>query len=97
MAGDLVPGKSMQPILRLLGRFELALDTGPVLTVSGARAQLLLARLALANGGHLDRALLSAMLWGERADAQARASLRQQLWALRQELKSFPDALADRG
>ena len=87
----------MQPLLRLLGRFELALGTGPVLTVSGARAQLLLARLALANGDRLDRALLSAMLWGERADAQARASLRQQLWALRQELKALPDALVTEG
>jgi DNA-binding SARP family transcriptional activator/Tfp pilus assembly protein PilF len=87
----------MKPILRLLGRFELASGEGKPLAISGARAQLLLARLALARGEGLDRAQLCAMLWGERPEAQARASLRQAIWTLRQELKDVPDALVTAG
>ena len=90
-------GKPMQPVLRLLGRFETATASGSALNISGARAQLLLARLALAQGGALDRSTLSTMLWGERADAQARASLRQLIWTIRQALKTVPDALVTDG
>lgn len=87
----------MQPVLRLLGRFETVSASGSALNISGARAQLLLARLALAQGGALDRSTLSTMLWGERADAQARASLRQLIWTIRQALKLVPDALVAEG
>lgn len=90
-------GDVMQPVLRLLGRFETATASGSALSISGARAQLLLARLALAQGAALDRSTLSAMLWGERADAQARASLRQSIWTIRQALKTVPDALVTDG
>ncbi len=37
------------------------------------------------------------MFWADRAEAQARASLRQTIWALRQELKDLPDALIASG
>lgn len=87
----------MQPVLRLLGRFETVSASGSALNIPGARAQLLLARLALAQGRPLDRSMLSTMLWGERADAQARASLRQLIWTIRQALKSVPDALVADG
>ena len=87
----------MVPILRLLGRFELETGDGQPLAISGARAQLLLARLAMAPGKGLDRAVLSAMFWADRAEAQARASLRQTIWTLRQGLKDFPDALVASG
>lgn len=87
----------MQPILRLLGRFELVSGSDEALTIPGARAQLLLARLALPGGHRMDRGVLSTMLWGERADAQARASLRQLIWTIRQAMKSFPDALVAQG
>lgn len=87
----------MAPILRLLGRFELAVGSGDGVSIPGARAQLVVARLALADGERLDRSTLSTMLWGERADAQARASLRQMIWSLRQALKPFPDALVTEG
>ena len=83
----------MPLVLRLLGRFELAAGSGDALKVTGARAQLLLARLALAGGERLDRQTLSALLWGGRGDAQARASLRQMIWTLRQALDPFPGAL----
>ena len=87
----------MPTILRLLGRFELVLASGDVVQISGARAQLMLARLALAAGQRVDRGTLSTMLWGERADTQARASLRQLIWTIRQALKPFPEALVADG
>ena len=84
----------MPLVLRLLGRFDIAATQGAGPIITGARAQMLLARLALAEGGRLERGVLSAMFWADRADAQARASLRQLVWTLRQELKAFPEALA---
>ncbi len=87
----------MPLVLRLLGRFELASGPGDALKITGARAQLLLARLALASGDRLERGVLSTMLWGGRADAQARASLRQMIWTLRQTLDPCPDALVSDG
>lgn len=87
----------MTPILRLLGRFDLDTGAGRSLTVSGARAQLLMARLAMARGTGVDRAVLSALFWADRAEPQARASLRQTIWTLRQELKALPDALVATG
>ena len=59
----------MPLVLRLLGRFELAARAGDALKVTGTRAQLLLARLALAGGDRLDRQALSTLLWGGRGDA----------------------------
>ncbi len=79
--------------MRLLGRFEVAAPSGDVLKISGTRTQLLLARLSLSDGQRLERGVLSAMLWGDRADAQARASLRQMIWTLRQALDPYPGAL----
>ena len=83
----------MPIVLRLLGHFALANGSGDLLTIKGARAQLLLARLALPGGVALDRSILSNMLWGERAEEQARASLRPLIWTLRAAVKDYPDAL----
>lgn len=52
----------MPIVLRLLGHFALANGSGDLLTIKGARAQLLLARLALPGGVALDRSILSNML-----------------------------------
>ena len=90
-------GKVVPLILRLLGRFDLATATGDPLALNAVRGQLLLARLALSAGVRLDRSLLSAMLWGERADARARASLRQLIWSIRGALGPNPDALVADG
>lgn len=87
----------MPLVLRLLGRFEFATGSGDLVDIKGARAQLVVARLALTAGARIDRTVLSAMLWGERADAQARASLRQAIWSIRQGLDSFPRALVSDG
>jgi DNA-binding SARP family transcriptional activator len=87
----------MALVLRLLGRFDLTKDPGDEPKVLGVRAQLLLARLALAKGKRLDRAVLGAMFWADRAEPQARASLRQALFSLRQSLKSSSGLLQSEG
>lgn len=87
----------MPPVLRLLGRFELALGDGQGRAIAGARGQLLLARLAMARGATLDRAALCALFWADRAETQARASLRQAIWALRQDLGDLSAALMVEG
>lgn len=79
--------------LRILGRFELALGPGGGTLTQGWRAQLLLAWLALGKGERLDRGVLAAHLWGDRAESQARASLRQAIFSLRQSLKAEAGAI----
>ncbi len=83
--------------VRLLGRFELTESSGGGRFVPGTRAQLLIARLALAKGMWQDRAVLAALLWADRAEPQARASLRQAIFSLRQGLPTGPDVLQSEG
>ena len=87
----------MPLVLRLLGRFELATGSDDPVVIKGAHAQLLLARLSLADGGSLDRGVLCSLHWGDRADTQARASLRQLIWTIRLALERYPDALVADG
>ena len=70
--------------LSLLGGFRARLDDRS-LTLS-KKAQALLAHLALSPGQTQSRARLAGLLWGDRADEQARNSLRQTLFELRRVL-----------
>jgi len=69
--------------LRLLGRFELTSASGEAVPVNAKKTQALVAMLALAGGAPVPRSRLTAVLWGDRGEAQARSSLRQALTALR--------------
>jgi DNA-binding SARP family transcriptional activator len=71
--------------LTLLGGFSVRSDAGPV-SVPTKKAQALLAYLALPLGQAHPRDKLASLLWGDTADEQARASLRQALFALRKAL-----------
>ena len=70
--------------LSLLGGFRARLDDR-WLTLS-KKAQALLAHLALSPGQTQPRTRLAGLLWGDRADEQARNSLRQTLFELRRVL-----------
>ncbi len=67
----------------LFGGLKVRLD-GQELGFPTRHCGLLLAYLALTPGGSRSREHLASLLWGERAEEQARASLRQTLYLLRQ-------------
>jgi TolB-like protein/Tfp pilus assembly protein PilF len=85
----------MAPLhLKLLGGFSAHESRGRAIDVSGRKNQALLAYLVLNPGRKITREKLLGLLWGERAEAQARASLRQALAVLRRDLEEIePDAL----
>lgn len=58
-------------------------ETGADVRPRGRKARALLAYLALHPGKPISRDRLCGLLWGDRADEQARASLRQTLFELR--------------
>jgi DNA-binding SARP family transcriptional activator len=70
--------------LTLLGGFALRSTDGKDLPLPTRKDRLLLAYLALSAGRPLTRDRLASLLWGDRAEAQARDSLRQSLAAIRQ-------------
>src|SRR5262245_52615341 len=70
--------------LRLLGGFDLESGRGPGAAPPGRKVRALLACLALSPGVSWPREKLMALLWSDRAEEQARASLRQALTELRQ-------------
>src|SRR5437867_4212242 len=72
--------------LILLGGFQARTDAGPAVALPTRKAQALLAYLALPPGRAHPRDKLAALLWGDTAEEQARASLRQALFALRKAL-----------
>jgi DNA-binding SARP family transcriptional activator len=72
----------------LFGGFRVYDAQGREIAVSGTKATLLLAYLALRGGEPQTREKLMALLWSERGESQARGSLRQTLWALRRALKA---------
>jgi TolB-like protein len=74
------------PRLQLLGGFRLAGAQGDELRLSSRKGQALLAVVALAPGQSATRAKLKALLWSDRGEDQASASLRQLLVILRKEL-----------
>ena len=71
--------------LSLFGPFKASLD-GEDLRIGSRRSQALLAMLALAPTSAVARDRLAATLWPDRAEEQARASLRQELSSLRRTL-----------
>ena len=70
--------------LTLLGGFILAMDDGRPLPLPTRKDRLLLAYLALSAGRALPREGLAGLLWADRAEAQARDSLKQSLAGIRQ-------------
>jgi TolB-like protein len=70
--------------LTLLGGFALESAEGTELPLSTRKDKLLLAYLALSAGRPQPRDRLAGLLWGDRAEVQARDSLRQSLAAARQ-------------
>jgi len=69
--------------LTLFFGFRARLRSGQEVALPTKKAKLLLARLALPPGEVHARERLADLLWSDRGDAQARASLRQALTALR--------------
>ena len=72
--------------LTLLGGFQAQVDDGRALGLSIKKAQALLAYLANPAGKAHQRDKLAALLWGDMREPQARAGLRQVLFALRRAL-----------
>ncbi len=69
--------------LRLMGAFRLTGPDGRPIDVSSRRARALLAYLALSPDHAASRERLAGLLWSDRGEAQARASLRQTLLTLK--------------
>src|SRR5256885_16620698 len=67
----------------LLGGFRVACDGHPRLAVTRKKGQALLALLALRPGTGYPRDALTALLWSDSGDEDARHSLRQELPELR--------------
>ena len=72
--------------LSLLGGFQASLDGTRSLAFPTRKAQALLAYLAVPTGRSHLRDKLAALLWGAMREPQARAGLRQSLFALRRAL-----------
>jgi TolB-like protein/DNA-binding SARP family transcriptional activator len=72
--------------VKLLGGFEVRVGSGPALSFPTKKAKALLAYLAVSPGKSRSRSDLANLLWGDRGDEQARASLRQALTYLRNAL-----------
>lgn len=70
--------------LTVLGGFAFATGDGTDMPLPTRKDRVLLAYLALADGKPQSRERLAGLLWGDRAETQARDSLRQSLAALRQ-------------
>jgi TolB-like protein/Tfp pilus assembly protein PilF len=68
--------------VRILGPMTVAVGDTQV-SIPSRRARALLGYLALREGTAVARGVLAGLLWGERAEEQARASLRQALSELR--------------
>src|SRR5262245_66466893 len=79
--------RSPNPLrLRLLGGFELTSGSGRDVPLPGRKIRALMACLALSPGKPWPREKLMALLWSDRGEEQARASLRQALAELRRAL-----------
>ena len=76
--------------LTLLGGFEASSDSGLSSAISRTKAQMLLAYLAMNSKQTHLRDKLATLLWGDAAAEQARLSLRQTLFIVRQALPFDP-------
>ena len=68
--------------IRLLGPMAITNDGRPIV-IASRKARALIGYLALREGIEVARASLTGLLWGDRSEDQARASLRQTLSELR--------------
>ncbi|MDT8442320.1 MAG: hypothetical protein RQ723_11745 [Desulfuromonadales bacterium] len=76
----------------LFGAFRIDARDGTAIDITGKRARAVLAILCLSPGVAMERARLCELLWQGRFQAQARASLRQTLLALKKQLEPIcPD------
>jgi DNA-binding SARP family transcriptional activator/TolB-like protein len=88
-AADISPGASAPDDdsarfdVRLFGAFRLTAPDGSAATPSGRKARVVLACLLLSDGAPVSRDRLMGLLWADRGDDQARASLRQTLYEMR--------------
>lgn len=80
----------------LLGPMSVTVDGAPA-AITSRKARGLLGYLALREGTAVGRGVLTGLLWGERGEEQARASLRQALSELRAALGTGRDAIAATG
>jgi DNA-binding SARP family transcriptional activator/pimeloyl-ACP methyl ester carboxylesterase len=83
--------------LKLFGGFHARLEPGLPLTLPTRKAQALLAYLALHPEPAPHRDSLAALLWPDRTDDQARASLRHAVYELRRALAGSPGVLRTEG
>jgi TolB-like protein/cytochrome c-type biogenesis protein CcmH/NrfG len=72
--------------LTLYGSFSVASATGAEIALKSRKARAMLSFLALSPGNSRSREEIMALLWSDRGEAQARASLRQVLTGLRKDL-----------
>ena len=72
--------------LTLFGGFSLVGTDGAEIPLKSKKAKALLAYLALSPGNTRSREEIMALLWSDRGEAQARASLRQVLVGIRKDL-----------
>jgi TolB-like protein/predicted Zn-dependent protease len=78
--------------IRLFGPLTAQID-GRTIAIPSKKTRGLLAYLVQREGVEIARTSLTELLWGERSEAQARASLRQSLSELRGLLAGWADAL----
>lgn len=84
MASRTVELSEPRAVARLWGEFAIDdRESGASLRPRGRKARALLAYLIVHAGRPIGRDRLTGLLWGERAEEQARASLRQALFELR--------------
>jgi TolB-like protein len=77
-----------QPMLRTIGNVRLIGADGNPISINGRRTRALLAYLCLIPDQTATRERLCGLLWGDRAEPQARASLRQCLFELSATLRN---------
>ncbi|HSS64972.1 MAG TPA: tetratricopeptide repeat protein [Gammaproteobacteria bacterium] len=73
-------------MLSIFGTFRVADESGNEIPIKSRKSKALLAYLALPPGKPRSRERIMALLWSDRGDQQARASLRQALSGLRKDL-----------
>jgi len=72
--------------ITLFGGLRVTDDGEVAIAVTGHKARALLGYLAATLGSQTPRSRIAALLWGDRADRQARDSLKQAIWQLRRSL-----------
>lgn len=83
--------------IALLGGLEIRMADGQAIAFSSRKTALILAILAASPGRQATRDQLINLLWSTRDEAQARASLRQSLFSLRQMLADHDNDAVDAG